>query len=72
MKKQIFTEEQSIAMLKEQEAGVKVADLRRKHGFSEATFYNWKARYGGMQVSEVKLLKALEDGNTRLKNLLAE
>ncbi|MCJ9751922.1 IS3 family transposase [Neorhizobium sp. BETTINA12A] len=72
MKKQRFTEEQIIGVLKEQEAGVKAADLCRKHGISEATFYNWKAKYGGMEVSEAKRLKALEDENTRLKKLLAE
>jgi putative transposase len=72
MKKQRFAEEQIIAVLKEQEAGAKVADLCRKHGISEATFYNWKAKYGGMEVSEAKRLKALEDENARLKKLLAE
>ncbi len=72
MKKQRFTEEQIIGVLKEQEAGVKAADLCRKHGISEATFYNWKAKYGGMEVSEAKRLKALEDENTKLKKLLAE
>ncbi|UFS84955.1 IS3 family transposase (plasmid) [Rhizobium sp. T136] len=72
MKKQRFTEEQIIAVLKEQEAGAKVADLCRKHGISEATFYNWKAKYGGMEVSEAKRLKALEDENARLKKRLAE
>lgn len=72
MKKQRFTEEQIIAVLKEQEAGIKTADLCRKHGISEATFYNWKAKYGGMEVSEAKRLKALEDENARLKKLLAE
>ncbi|NNH44313.1 IS3 family transposase [Rhizobium laguerreae] len=72
MKKQRFTEEQIIAVLKEQEAGAKVVDLCRKHGISEATFYNWKAKYGGMEVSEAKRLKALEDENARLKKLLAE
>ena len=72
MKKQRFTEEQIIAVLKEQEGGAKVADLCRKHGISEATFYNWKAKYGGMEVSEAKRLKALEDENARLKKLLAE
>lgn len=59
-------------MLKEQEAGAKASDLCRKHGISEATFYNWKAKYGGMEVSEAKRLKALEDENARLKKLLAE
>ena len=72
MKKQRFTEEQIIAVLKEQEVGAKVADLCRKQGISEATFYNWKAKYGGMEVSEAKRLKALEDENTKLKKLLAE
>ena len=72
MKKQRFTEEQIIAVLKEQEAGAKVADLCRKHGISEATFYNWKAKYGGMEISEAKRLKALEDENAKLKRLLAD
>ena len=72
MKKQRFTEEQIIGALKEQEAGVKAIDLCRKHGISEATFYNWKAKYGGMEVSEAKRLKALEDENAKLKKLLAE
>ncbi|MFT4002975.1 MAG: IS3 family transposase, partial [Rhizobium sp.] len=72
MKKQRFTQEQIIPVLKEHEAGAKVADLCRKHGISEATFYNWKAKYGGMEVSEAKRLRALEDENARLKKLLAE
>jgi putative transposase len=72
MKKQRFTEEQIIGVLKEQEAGVKAADLCRKHGISESTFYNWKAKYGGMEVSEAKRLKGLEDENAKLKKLLAE
>jgi putative transposase len=59
---QRFTEEQITSVLKEQEAGAKAADLCRKHGISEATFYNWKAKYGGMEVSEAKRLKALEEG----------
>lgn len=72
MKKQRFTEEQIIAVLKEQEAGAEAADLCRKHRVSEATFYNWKAKYGGMEVSEAKRLKALEEENAKLKKLLAE
>ena len=72
MKRKRFTEEQIIAVLKEQEAGAKADDLCRKHGISEATFYNWKAKYGGMEVSEAKRLKALEDENAKLKKLLAE
>lgn len=72
MKRSRFTEEQIIGVLKEQEAGMKTADLCRKHGISEATFYNWKAKFGGMEVSEAKRLKTLEDENARLKKLLAE
>lgn len=72
MKKQRFTEEQIIGVLREQEVGAKTADLCRKHGISEATFYNWKAKYGGMDVSEAKRLKALEEENAKLKKLLAE
>ena len=72
MKKQRFTEEQIIGVLREQEAGAKAADLCGKHGISEATFYNWKAKYGGMDVSEAKRLKALEEENAKLKKLLAE
>ena len=59
-------------MLREAEAGAKTADLARKHGVSEATLYNWKAKYGGLEVSEAKRLRALEDGNGRLKRLLAD
>ncbi len=72
MKRSRFTEEQIIGMLKEQEAGAKTADVCRKHGVSEATFYKWKAKYGGMDVSEARRLRALEDENARLKKLLAE
>ena len=72
MKRSRFTEEQIIGILKEQEAGAKTADVCRKHGVSEATFYKWKAKYGGMDVSEARRLKALEDENARLKKLLAE
>lgn len=72
MKRSRFTEEQIIGILKEQEAGAKTAEVCRKHGISDATFYNWKAKYGGLDVSEAKRLKALEDENARLKKLLAE
>ena len=72
MKQARFTEDQIIGMLKEHEAGAKTADLARKHGVSEATLYNWKAKYGGMDVSEAKRLKQLEDENAKLKKPLAE
>jgi putative transposase len=72
MKRSRFSEEQIIGILKEHEAGVSVADLCRKHGVSDALIYNWKARFGGMDVSEARRLKALEDENTRLKRLLAD
>jgi putative transposase len=72
MKRARFTEEQIIGVLKEHEAGAKTGDLARKHGVSEATLYNWKAKYGGMDVSEAKRLKQLEDENVKLKKLLAE
>ena len=67
-----FTQEQIIGVLREHEAGAKAADLARKHGISEATLYNWKARYGGLDVSEARRLKALEDENGKLKRLLAD
>ena len=72
MKRSRFTEEQIIAILREQEAGVKTAEVCRRHGISEATFYAWKAKFGGLDVSEARRLKALEDENTKLKRLLAE
>jgi len=71
MKKR-FTEEQIIGILREQEAGAKAADLARKYAVSETTLYNWKAKFGGMDVSEAKRLKALEEENARLKKLLAD
>jgi putative transposase len=72
MKKKRFTEEQIIAVLKESEAGAATKELCRKHGISEPTFYNWKAKYAGMTVSEARRLKELESENTKLKKLLAE
>jgi putative transposase len=72
MKRIRFTEEQIIAVLHEHEAGAKTADLARKHGISEATLYNWKAKYGGMDVSDAKRLRSLEEENRKLKKLLAE
>ena len=67
-----FNEEQIIAILREQELGASTGDVCRKHGISSATFYKWKAKYGGLEVSEARRLKALEDENRRLKKLLAE
>ena len=72
MKRSRFSEEQIIGILKEQEAGMATADVCRKHGVSSATFYKWKARYGGLEVSDARRLKALEDENAKLKKLLAE
>jgi putative transposase len=72
MKRSRFNEEQVIAILREHEAGHKTADLCRKHGISSATFYAWKAKYGGLDVSQARRLKVLEDENAKLKKLLAE
>lgn len=72
MKRSRFTEEQIIAILREQEAGAATAEICRKHAASSATFYAWKAKYGGLDVSQARRLKALEDENARLKKLLAE
>ena len=72
MKARQYTEEQIIAVLKEGEAGAKVADLCRKHGMSDATYYNWKSKYSGMTVSDLKRLKALEEENRRLKQIVGE
>ena len=72
MKRSRFSEEQIIGILKEHEAGVSVADLCRKHGVSDASIYKWKVRFGGLEVSEAKRLRALEDENAKLKRMLAE
>jgi putative transposase len=72
MKKSRFTEEQIIAILQEQEAGMKTAEICRKHGISQPTFCAWKAKYGGLSVPDAKRLKQLEEENTKLKKLLAE
>ena len=72
MKRLRFSEEQIIGVLKEAEAGAKTGELARRHGVSEATIYNWKAKYGGLEVSEAKRLRSLEDENAKLKRLLAD
>jgi putative transposase len=72
MKRKRFSEEQIITVLREHEAVAKTADLARKHGISEATLYNWKAKYGGLEVSEARRLRSVEDENRKLKKLLAE
>jgi len=72
MKRSRFSEEQIIGILKEHQAGMSAAELSRKHGVSDATFYKWRSKYGGMEVSEAKRLKALEEENKKLKKLLAE
>jgi len=72
MKRSRFSEEQIIGILKEHESGVSVADLCRKHGVSDASIYKWKAKFGGMDVSEAKRLRSLKDENTKLKRLLAD
>lgn len=72
MRKRRYTEEQIINVLREQEAGLKVSELCRKYGISEQTFYRWRSKYGGMSVSEARRLKALEEENRRLKQIVVE
>ena len=72
MKRKRFSEEKIIEILRQHQAGAKPAELCRQHGISEATLYNWRSRYGGMQVSDAKRLRSLEDENRKLKKLLAE
>lgn len=72
MKRKRFTEEQIIKILKEAEAGLPVKELCRKHGMSDATFYTWRTKYGGLEVSEAKRLRALEEENRRLKQIVAD
>ncbi len=72
MKKKRFSEEQIIRVLKEAEAGEKISEICRKYGISDGTYYNWKAKYGGMTISDAKRLKALENENSRLKRIVAD
>ena len=72
MKRSRFSEEQIIGILKQAEAGIKVADLSRQNGISDATFYKWRSKYGGLELSEAKRLRSLEQENARLKKLVAE
>lgn len=72
MKKSRFSEEQIVAILKESDAGISNAEICRKHGIADATFYQWRSKYGGMQVSDVKRLKSLEEENARLKRLVGQ
>ena len=72
MKRRRFSEEQIIGLLKEHQAGMSAADLCRRHGISDATFYKWRSKYGGMEVSDARKLKSLEEENRKLKKLLAE
>jgi putative transposase len=72
MRKSKFTEHQIVSMLKQHEAGAKVADICREHGISNATFYQWKAKYGGLDASQLKLVKELQEENSRLKRMYAE